>query len=362
MSEIIEVESGETTYAIEIHIGNENHTFSASVSSTRMLIVTNETIAPLYLGKWYRYFVSEGFDVAYCIVPDGEQYKNFETLNTIYHHLIKNYFSRNSIITALGGGVIGDMAGFAAATYQRGVGLIQIPTTLLACVDSSVGGKTAINHALGKNMIGAFYQPDGVFIESQMLKTLPEREYSAGIAEIIKYGCIADAEFYDWLNHHINDLRNKNDHALAYAIKRSCQIKADIVARDETETIGDRALLNFGHTFGHAIEAVQHYQGLKHGEAVAVGMVIAANISYAIGYISQKTVDNIGTLIQKAGLPVTIPDGIKVGDLWEAMKRDKKNDQGHIRFILLQRIGQAFLAHQVDSTIVNYFLKQCMPR
>lgn len=316
------------------------------IKGNEVLIVTNETIAPLYLER-----VKGLIDDYHCeavILPDGEQFKSLEVLNQVFDKLLNSRFSRKVTMIALGGGVIGDMTGFAAACYQRGVPFIQVPTTLLSQVDSSVGGKTAVNHALGKNMIGAFYQPQCVIADTSTLNTLEDRQLASGIAEVIKYGLINDPEFFDWLEANIDKLKSREPVALAYAIERSCQDKADIVAKDETEQ-GVRALLNLGHTFGHAIETGVGYGNWLHGEAIATGMVMAADLSARIGWISESDVDRVRTIFVRAGLPVTGPETMTPQQFIDLMAVDKKVQDGKIRLILLEGIGKAVISDNYDA-------------
>jgi 3-dehydroquinate synthase len=295
-----------------------------------------------------------GVSMVEIALPDGEQHKNWETLNGIFDALLASRAERRTTIIALGGGVVGDLAGFAAAVYQRGVPFIQVPTTLLAQVDSAVGGKTAVNHPLGKNMIGAFYQPVAVVADTDTLATLPKRELAAGIAEVVKYGVIQDAGFFDWLDANMDRLVNREAEALTYAIERSCAIKAAIVARDERET-GDRALLNYGHTFGHAIETALGYGEWLHGEAVAAGMVLAARLSQHLGLIGAAEVERIATLLERAGLPVAAPD-LGVERYLELMGHDKKVQGGRMRFILAKRLGEAFISADVPRAALDVVL------
>ena len=304
-------------------------------------IVTNTTVAPLYLDKLSQTLQAAGVSVIPIILPDGEAYKNTETLNKIYDALLQNRCERSTTLIALGGGVIGDLTGYAAATYLRGVPFIQIPTTLLSQVDSSVGGKTGINHPLGKNMIGAFYQPQLVLADIDTLKTLPAREFSAGMAEVIKYGLIRDAEFFDWLEAHIEPLMALDESAISEAIYRSCQNKADVVARDEHET-GERALLNLGHTFGHAIENAMGYGVWLHGEAVAAGTMMAADLSRRMGWLTADEVARIHALLTKARLPLDAPK-LGADKYLELMQMDKKVADGKIRLILQQGIGKSVI-------------------
>ncbi|NQY27395.1 MAG: 3-dehydroquinate synthase [Piscirickettsiaceae bacterium] len=316
------------------------------IKGKEVLIVTNTTIAPLYLQQ-----VSEQLADYRCksvILPDGEEFKNLEILNQIFDALLENHFSRQVTMIALGGGVIGDMTGFAAASYQRGVPFIQIPTTLLSQVDSSVGGKTAVNHALGKNMIGAFYQPQCVIADTNTLNTLEDRQLSSGLAEVIKYGIINDPEFFSWLEDNMPALRQRKPSVLAEAIERSCQDKADIVAEDELEQ-GVRAVLNLGHTFGHAIETGMGYGNWLHGEAISVGMLMAADLSQRMDWIDNAIVERIKNLLLAAGLPVTSPEEMSSEQFMSLMSVDKKVQDGRIRLILLKDIGQAIISDDYDA-------------
>jgi 3-dehydroquinate synthase len=328
------------------------------IPKRKAAIVTNTTVAPLYLNTLRATLGENGVETFAVILPDGEQYKNWETLNQIFDALLKNRCERKTPLIALGGGVIGDLTGFAAATYLRGVPFIQIPTTLLAQVDSSVGGKTGINHPLGKNMIGAFYQPQLVLADSSTLTTLPDRELRAGIAEVIKYGLIYDADFFHWLEQNIALLLSRDADAINYAIRRSCEIKAEIVSLDERES-GLRALLNLGHTFGHAIENVMGYGTWLHGEAVAAGTIMAAELSRRLQRISQQDVERIKTLFKEAELPTKGP-GISSEQYLAAMQLDKKVESGAIRFILLNRIGEATLADNIPTPTLSETLSACV--
>jgi len=305
-------------------------------------IVTNTTVGPLYLERVQSALVAAGIKVVTIVLPDGEAYKNSESLNHIYDVLLQNRMERKATLIALGGGVIGDLTGFAAATYLRGVPFIQIPTTLLAQVDSSVGGKTGINHPLGKNMIGAFYQPQVVLADTDTLNTLPDRELSAGLAEVIKYGLISDLPFFEWLEANMELLLARDPQALTYAILRSCQNKAEVVAADEREA-GRRALLNLGHTFGHAIEAGMGYGKVLHGEAVGTGMLMAAVLSEKLGWIGAPEVARIRALIVKARLPDIAPD-LGAEKYLDLMGLDKKVEGGKLRFVLLKAIGNAVVS------------------
>ena len=336
------VELGERSYPIYIGSDLLGHAelLKQHIPGNSALIVSNETVAPIYLEKTQS--MLSGLKNQSVILPDGEKYKNLEVLNQIYDGLLRNRFDRNTTIIALGGGVVGDMAGFAAASYQRGVHLIQIPTTLLSQVDSSVGGKTGVNHALGKNMIGAFYQPGAVIADTDTLDTLPARELSAGIAEIIKYGLICNADFFAWLEQNMHALLNKDKQALSYAIEVSCQTKADVVAADEHES-GKRALLNLGHTFGHAIENAMGYGEWLHGEAVAAGMCMAAVMSNQMGWMNDEDTRRTITLIEQAKLPSKAPASISAEKFLDLMSLDKKVVDGVMRLILMKGIGQSLI-------------------
>lgn len=309
-------------------------------------IVTNTTVAPLYLNQLSSTLQAAGVTVIPIILPDGEAYKNTETLNTIYDVLLQNRCERSTTLIALGGGVIGDLTGYAAATYLRGVPFIQVPTTLLSQVDSSVGGKTGINHPLGKNMIGAFYQPQLVLADIDTLQTLPPREFSAGVAEVIKYGLIRDAEFFDWLEVHMASLMQLDEQVLSEAIYRSCQNKADVVAKDEHEQ-GERALLNLGHTFGHAIENAMGYGVWLHGEAVAAGTMLAADLSQRMNWLTAEDVVRIKNILKAANLPVESPN-LGVNRYLDLMGLDKKVENGKIRLVLQQAIGKSVITNDYD--------------
>jgi 3-dehydroquinate synthase len=321
----------------------------------QVAIVTNTTVAPLYLERLASALRRHAVDVIEIVLPDGEAYKTWESLNLIFDTLLGRHCERKTTLIALGGGVVGDMTGFAAACYQRGAPFIQIPTTLLAQVDSSVGGKTAINHPQGKNMIGAFYQPCAVIADMALLSTLPARELAAGLAEVIKYGILGDAEFFAWLETHIDRLLAQDADALQYAVRRCCEMKADIVGADEREQ-GVRALLNLGHTFGHAIEAGLGYGVWLHGEAVAAGMVLASALSHARGALPRVELDRIVALIERAGLPVRSPD-LGVGVWLAQMSHDKKVEGGRLRFVLPQRIGQASVVDDVAPAALEALLQ-----
>jgi 3-dehydroquinate synthase len=307
------------------------------VTAKQVLIVTNDVVAPLYLKPVQA--ALRGRELETVIVPDGERHKTLATFTTVIDRLIDARFHRDCCLVALGGGVIGDLTGYAAASYQRGVDFVQLPTTLLAQVDSSVGGKTAVNHPRAKNMIGSFHQPIAVLADTATLRTLPPRELGAGLAEIIKYGVIVDAPFFAWLEEHVDDLRRLDAAALTHAIKRSCEIKAAIVAEDEREQ-GRRALLNLGHTFGHALEAIGNYERWLHGEAVAVGIVLAARTSVALGSLAARDADRIERLLARAGLPVKA-SGVDPAELLEHMRGDKKADRAGLKLILIRALGDA---------------------
>ena len=322
--------------------------------SRKAAIITNETIAPLYLDTLQTALSSQGIECFSIVLPDGEQYKNWETLNLIFDGLMQNRAERKTTLIALGGGVIGDIVGFAAATYKRDVPFIQIPTTLLSQVDSSVGGKTGINHPLGKNMIGAFYQPQAVLADLSTLSTLPARELSAGMAEVIKYAALGDSSFLAWLEQNMAELMKQNKPLLIDAVYHCCTMKADIVAQDETEQ-GIRAWLNLGHTFGHAIEAEMGYGVWLHGEAVAAGMILACRLSEALGRLNADDTERMMNLIRQAGLPIAPP--AFTFEKWIGhMQHDKKVSGGVMRFITLNRLGEADISHITDTGILKQAL------
>lgn len=352
------VDLGDRSYPI--HIGpdllGKADLITPHIHGKQVLVVTNDTVAPLYLEKVMQSLGD--FNSSSIILPDGEQYKTLETVNDIFTRLLENRFNRDATLIALGGGVIGDITGFAAASYQRGIDFIQIPTTLLAQVDSSVGGKTGVNHPLGKNMIGAFNQPNCVIADTATLNTLEDRQLSAGIAEIIKYGLIRDSDFLKWLQENMDKLLSREPDTLAYAIEKSCQCKADIVANDEKEQ-GVRALLNLGHTFGHAIEAASGYGNWLHGEAVAAGMAIAAELSQRLGWISSSDVDTVNAILKTANLPVKSPTEISNDRFQELMAIDKKVMDGTLRLVLLKSIGEAIVTDQFDHEQLLKTLDHC---
>lgn len=346
----LSVDLGDRSYPIIIEAGilADTKAWQSVVKHQEVLIVTNETVAPLYLESLLATLEAPGRRLESLVLPDGEAYKNADTLGLIYDALLERRFSRKAVLVALGGGVIGDLTGYAAATYQRGIDFVQVPTTLLSQVDSSVGGKTGINHPLGKNMIGAFKQPIAVMIDPKVINTLPERELSAGLAEVIKYGLIYDADFFTWLEQHLDELLAQQPDALVQAIARSCELKAEVVAADETEQ-GIRAILNLGHTFGHAIEAEQGYGAWLHGEAVGAGMVMACDLSRRLGWIDASVYDRARALIERARLPVAPPPSMGADDFMNQMSRDKKVESGQLRLVLLQALGQAVVTADFDA-------------
>ncbi|WGY48053.1 MULTISPECIES: 3-dehydroquinate synthase [unclassified Vibrio] len=357
--ERITVSLDERSYPISIGAGLFNDPALLCLSAKqKVLIITNHTVAPLYADKLTAMLDSLGCQSAVLELPDGEQYKTLDTFNTIMSYLLEHNYSRDVVIVALGGGVIGDLVGFASACYQRGVDFIQVPTTLLSQVDSSVGGKTAVNHPLGKNMIGAFYQPKAVLIDTQCLSTLPEREFAAGMAEVIKYGIIYDQDFFVWLEQNMSALYALDEEALTYAIARCCQIKAEVVAQDEKEA-GIRALLNLGHTFGHAIEAELGYGNWLHGEAVAAGTVMAAKTAQLQGLISEPELERIKAILLQAKLPIHTPDSMSFDDFIKHMMRDKKVLAGELRLVLPTGIGTSEVVKGVPQAIIQQAIDYC---
>ncbi len=345
-----------------IHIGNDlrfnGDLLMPHLPNKKAAVVTNTTVAPLYLESLRAMLATYGVETIPIILPDGEKYKNTETLGLIYDALLTHRCERNTPLIALGGGVIGDMTGYAAATYLRGVPFIQIPTTLLAQVDSSVGGKTGINHPLGKNMIGAFYQPQVVLADIATLNTLPDQELRAGIAEVIKYGLIRDLPFFEWLEQNMAKLLARDAEALQYAITRSCQNKAEVVGADERES-GERALLNLGHTFGHAIETGMGYGTWLHGEGVAAGTIMAADLSHRLGWISEQDVARTRRMFECAGLPVVAP-ALGTEKYLQLMGLDKKVVGGKMRFVLLKSIGHAVVSGDVPEELLRQTLEIAM--
>ncbi len=369
----LKVDVGHSIYPIKIGPGllGDAELLDSLIPGGDVCVVTNTTVAELYLETLQAALLGRRGDArridarrgdarrtAHCVLPDGEQYKTLETVGRVFDVLVGAGLNRDSTILALGGGVVGDIAGFAAACYQRGVGYVQLPTTLLAQVDSSVGGKTGVNHPGGKNLIGAFHQPLAVVADTDTLATLPDRELRAGLAEIIKYGCIWDLALFEWLELHIDRLTGRDPEALAHAIGRSCEIKAAVVAQDERES-HVRALLNFGHTFGHAIESATGYAVYLHGEAVALGMLMAASLAHRLGWIESAERQRILELVRRAGLPTDAPR-IGVSRALELMQMDKKVLAGTVRLVLLEGIGRgvvtgAYGAPMLDATLAEYF-------
>ena len=349
----VHIDLGERSYDIAIGAGllDNASAWQGLPKAGAALIVTNDTIAPLYLARLQHSLASHYPVIHVCSLPDGESYKTWDSLNQIFDVLLGKACDRKTVLFALGGGVIGDITGFAAACYMRGVPFVQVPTTLLAQVDSSVGGKTAINHPIGKNMIGAFYQPERVVCDLSTLQTLAPRELSAGLAEVIKYGPIADMAFLDWIEQHLHELLARDPQALAYAVKRSCEIKAWVVGQDEREG-GIRAILNFGHTFGHAIEAGLGFGVWLHGEAVGCGMVMAAHLSHRLGLVDAAFVQRLTSLIAKAGLPVTGP-ALGADVYLHHMRVDKKAEAGDIRFVLIDPPGSAIVRGAPDALVAE---------
>ena len=356
----VRVALGERAYPIHIGSGllGRVDLLLPHLAANRAAIVSNTTVAPIYLDRVAGPLDAAGVRVTKVLVPDGESHKDWATLNLVFDGLLRTRCDRQTTVIALGGGVVGDLAGFAAATFMRGVPFIQMPTTLLAQVDSSVGGKTGINHPLGKNMIGAFHQPQLVLADVTTLDTLPPRELAAGLAEVIKHGLILDAAFFDWLEANMERLVARDPEALTHAIRRSVEIKAEIVARDERET-GDRALLNFGHTFGHAIEAGLGFGTWLHGEAIGAGMVMAADLSRRLGHLRERDVDRVKSLVARAGLPIVAP-ALGPDRYLDLMSFDKKAQGGRVRFILLKRLGNAYVRAEAPAYPLTETLAACV--
>ena len=350
--ETLNVDLGDRSYPIHIGSGllDRPELLTDHITGQSAALVSNTTVGPLYAERVARHLAD--LKNTEILLPDGEQYKTLEVLQQIFTGLLETRMDRGTTLIALGGGVVGDMTGFAAACYQRGVDFIQVPTTLLAMVDSSVGGKTGVNHPLGKNMIGAFYQPQCVIIDTDTLDTLDDRQLAAGIAEVIKYGIILDADFFAWLEANMARLVARDKPALAYAIRRSCEIKAEIVAADEKEK-GQRALLNLGHTFGHAIETATGYGAWLHGEAVAAGMVLAAEMAQRLGWLQEEEVGRIRALIASAGLPLVPPEGVTPARFRELMAVDKKVVGGQLRLVLPRAIGKAVVTADFPADTLN---------
>ena len=357
----IEISLGSRSYLIVVGSGllGKPSLITDWIAGRLVLVVSNKTVAPLYLQRVLGSI--EDRQVETLILPDGEIFKNIESWQQIIDRLVSLRASRDSCLIALGGGVIGDLTGFAAASYMRGIDFIQIPTTLLAQVDASVGGKTGVNHRAGKNLIGAFHQPRGVLIDTDTLDTLPAREYRAGLAEVIKYGLIMDARFLDWLEQNMASLLSRESACVAEAIERCCQYKASIVAADERE-LGVRALLNLGHTFGHAIEALTGYQRYLHGEAVAIGCVAAARLSALCGMLAPDDVDRLCALLRRSGLPIAMPDDLSAKQVLEKMRLDKKNRSAAIRLVLLEKMGKACVRDDIDERAILDAIEQCTER
>lgn len=352
------VDLGERAYPIyiEADILGRPELLQRHIGGQQVCIVTNETVGPLYLERLTR--ALEGYSVESVVLPDGEQHKNLETLNTVFDHLLEARHNRTTTVIALGGGVVGDMAGFAAACYQRGVKFIQIPTTLLSMVDSSVGGKTGVNHRLGKNMIGAFYQPQAVLADVAVLDTLPPRELSAGLAEVIKYGLICDRPFIDWLESSMDALVSGEREAMIECVRRSCANKAQVVAQDEREG-GLRAILNLGHTFGHAIETAQGYGNWLHGEAVSAGMVMALDLSARMGHIRFDELERAVRLLERANLPVKAPADMSDDTFIQLMGVDKKVQDGRLRLVLVRALGEAYVTSDIDPDLLAQTFAAC---
>ena len=354
----LRVELGDRSYPIMIGSDIINaQNLAPYIRSNQAMLVSNETVAPLYKDKVYK--ALSGYCVDEVILPDGEEFKDLKHLNLIFDRLLKKRHNRTTTLIALGGGVVGDMTGFAAACYQRGVSFIQVPTTLLSQVDSSVGGKTGVNHVTGKNMIGAFHQPVAVLADTNVLNTLPDIQLSAGIAEVIKYGLIYDHSFFSWLESNMLAIRQRCPNALAYTIYRSCKIKSEMVALDERET-GVRALLNLGHTFGHAIETYTGYGQWLHGEAVAVGTMLAANLSFRMGWITKEDMGRIAALIKAAGLPLKPPKEMTLESFFNLMSVDKKVLDGRLRLILLKSLGEAVVTDQFSQYLLEQTLQDAL--
>lgn len=349
----LNVALGDRSYPIFIgqHLVKRASLLLPFLKQKKVFVVSNTTVAPLYLEPFSSSLRAEGVEVLSVVLPDGEEYKTWETLNLIFDGLLQAHCERGTTLVALGGGVVGDMGGFAAACYQRGMPFIQVPTTLLSQVDSSVGGKTAINHPLGKNMIGAFYQPKAVLADTSTLDTLPDRELSAGLAEVIKYGLIRDPDFLAWLEKNVGRVRMREPEMVIQAVLRSCFNKAEVVAADERE-LGERALLNLGHTFGHAIEAGMGFGVWLHGEAVAVGTMMAAELSRLMGWLHQEDVGRVESLMRKAGLPVMGP-ALSVERYIELMSHDKKVVDGKLRLVLLKGLGEALVVDDAPMALIG---------
>lgn len=354
--EVVNLDLGADSYPIYIGSGliTDNAILHPYIEGQQVCVVSNTTVGPIY-GERLRQQLGGDLAVDYFELPDGEQYKTLDSLNKIITHLLENRHERSTTLIALGGGVVGDITGFAAACYLRGVNFLQVPTTLLAQVDSSVGGKTGVNHPLGKNLIGAFKQPECVLIDIDTLSTLPDRELRAGMAEVIKHGAIRDIEFIRWLEENLDQIQSLEPVTMSYLVKRNCQIKAEVVSSDEKEK-GVRAILNLGHTFGHAIESAMGYGVWLHGEAVAAGSVMAADLSFRMGLLTAGECRRFKALIAAAGLPVCPPEGITPEQFVDLMKMDKKASAGEMRFVLLNGLGTATLVDRVDADLLQQTL------
>jgi len=352
----VQVDVGHSRYPITIGSGllTKRELLDAQIPGRDLMVVTNTTVAPLYLPALRKALGERR--VAECVLPDGEQHKTLQTAGRVFDALVENKLNRDATVLALGGGVVGDIAGFCAACYQRGIRYVQIPTTLLAQVDSSVGGKTGVNHSGGKNLIGAFHQPLAVIADTDTLATLPDRELSAGVAEVIKYGCVSDPLLFDWLERNVGKLLARDAAALSHAIAQSCQIKANVVAQDEREQ-GLRAILNFGHTFGHAIEAATAYKTYLHGEAVALGMLIAVDLSCRLGMIDAAVKARLHDLVARAGLPTDAPK-IGAACALELMQMDKKVLSGRLRLVLLEKPGHAIVTSTYLQSALDAALRE----
>jgi 3-dehydroquinate synthase len=352
----LQVDVGHSSYPIIIGAGlmRDPDLVAAQLPGRDLMIVTNTTVARLYLETLRSTLGERG--IAECILPDGEQHKTLQTAGWVFDALVGAKLNRDATVLALGGGVVGDIAGFVAACYQRGIGYVQLPTTLLAQVDSSVGGKTGVNHSGGKNLIGAFYQPLAVLADTATLATLPDRELAAGLAEVIKYGCVWDPLLFDWLDLHMGELKARDTDSLTYVIARSCAIKATVVARDEREQ-SLRAILNFGHTFGHVIEAATDYEMYLHGEAVGLGMLMATDLSCNLGLISRDVEERVRTLVERAGLPTEAPK-IGAARALELMRMDKKVLAGKVRLVLLEKLGRAVVSDQYPQDLLEATLSE----
>ncbi len=354
----LKLDLGSRSYPI--HIGSgllaKTDLLVPHIVGNRIALVSNETVAPIYMEQLAT-ALSE-YQPLPIVLPDGEQHKTLEVLDRIFTALLSERCGRQTTLIALGGGMVGDMTGFAAACYQRGVPFIQVPTTLLAQVDASIGGKTSVNHRLGKNMVGAFHQPQCVVIDTDTLNTLPDNELSAGIAEVVKYGLIRDSEFFGWLENNLDKLLDRDERALNFAIYQSCENKAEVVSADEREA-GERALLNLGHTFGHAIEAGLGYGTWLHGEAVAAGMAMAADLSQRLGWLGGRDVERIKSLLSRAQLPIRAPASIEPSQFLDLMSVDKKTQDGRLRLVLLEAIGRALVTHDFESEHLMQTLRAC---